>query len=179
DANDEYLFVMRPVVDSDHSARWELPPVSPEVVVQQLLCGRDLETVHRNTLRIQSTHHMLDGAVLSSCVHPLQHDEQRETLLCGKLRLQIAEQIDPHRKRCLRVFAVAKLGCVGWVEVVRQLHSRSGLHSERRDETAQGLQALVRHGCLLYLCRCHRHEVARSGSSLSIQPRGRTRSVRG
>ena len=79
---------------------------APEEVVVALFRGRALEAGDLAGLRIESAHHVLDGAVLAAGVYGLQHDEQGALPFGVKLllqqghMLQIGDRASSVRRRC-------------------------------------------------------------------------------
>ena len=81
-------------------------PRAPEEMVIQFLCGRRLERIHLATLRIDAAHHVLDGAVLASRVHALQHYEQCPPVAGVETFLQPGETLDVLRQHRVGVVLV-------------------------------------------------------------------------
>src|SRR6266487_3292986 len=69
--NDEYLLVVGTVEDADAAALWQPLHRPPEVIVIEFFLRRALERIDLSALRIQTAHHVLDGAVLSCGGHSL------------------------------------------------------------------------------------------------------------
>ena len=93
--NDKHLFVVRAVEDRDLSARRDRGRVPPQVVVSKLLSRGYFEPVDRDALRVDSTHHMADRAVLAGSVHRLQNHEHTVCRLCCEPRLEVGQQRNP------------------------------------------------------------------------------------
>ena len=72
DPDDEHLFVIRPIEDTDVTTLRQTHGRAPEKIVLQLLRRRLLEGVHLATLRIDARHNVLDRAVLPGGVHRLK-----------------------------------------------------------------------------------------------------------
>src|SRR5207248_8093057 len=122
DADHQHLFVVRPVENADAPASRNLCLVAPQVVVGQLVGGRDFEPADVDALRVHAAHHVADGAVLSGGVHRLQDDEYAMGALRRQPRLVIGEQRDPGLEDLLRprpILAVVT-SRRGGIEVVRE-----------------------------------------------------------
>jgi hypothetical protein len=92
------LLVMRAIEDADACPLWESLRDPPEKVVVELLGRRLLERDDLETLRIDTSHDVLDRAVLAGRVHRLEDDEDGvrvsspEKLLCLRELLDSASQ---------------------------------------------------------------------------------------
>ena len=75
---------MRAVEDADATAFGEPLPVTPEVVVVQVLIRRLLEVEYLEALRIHARGDLLDGAVFTGGIHALEYEQERP----GAVRIQ-------------------------------------------------------------------------------------------
>src|SRR5260370_23250487 len=79
--DDEHLLVVGPVEDADPAPAGQRALVTPEEVVVKLFRGWLFEGPDRYPLRVDTAHHVLDGAVLARGVESLQHQEHAEGVL--------------------------------------------------------------------------------------------------
>src|SRR6185503_14192299 len=76
-SDDKYFFVVRPVENSNPAAFWKAPCRSPQEVVIQFLGAGVFETENLTSLRIDTGHHMPDGAVFPCGIHGLKNQQNR------------------------------------------------------------------------------------------------------
>src|SRR5262249_44357879 len=81
-ADDEHLFVVTAIKDSNVSAVRQTFHAPPEVIMIQVLCRWRFERIDLTSLRIHAGHHMLDGAIFACCVHCLKNQEHSPLVLC-------------------------------------------------------------------------------------------------
>jgi hypothetical protein len=62
--------------------------------VVELLRRRFLEAADRHALRVDTTHHVLDRAVLARGVESLEQDQQAEAVLPGQPVLILGEKLN-------------------------------------------------------------------------------------
>jgi hypothetical protein len=93
-AQHEYFLVVRAIEDADPAALGKVAVAAPEIVVIEFFCRRRLERHHLATLRIDSGHDVLDGAVLAGCIHGLEDQQQRPTILRVQHALKFGEPFD-------------------------------------------------------------------------------------
>src|SRR5204862_8177943 len=75
-ADDQNLFVMRAVEDANLAAFGQRLLTSPKEIVIELFGRRLFERHDMTALRINSAHHVLDGAVLAGRIHRLEDYQQ-------------------------------------------------------------------------------------------------------
>src|SRR5215471_14988527 len=80
-AHDQDLFVVRAVEDADAPALGQALDVAPHEVVLEVFPRGLLEREHLASLRIDSRHHVLNGAVLARRIHRLKHKQQGPAVL--------------------------------------------------------------------------------------------------
>src|SRR3954468_17170661 len=100
---DQYLFIVRTVIDPDIPAPGQRFDRPPKEIVPQLLARWLFEAFDVHPLRIYSGHHVLDDAVLSGRVHSLQHDQERAILLGIEHVLQLGKLLNVFGKLRVRV----------------------------------------------------------------------------
>src|SRR5437773_5871946 len=93
-ANDEYLLVVGTVEDADAAALWQRLHRPPEVIVIEFFLRRTLERIDLGALRIQTAHHVLDGAVLSCEIHPLEDKQHGPAILSKEQLLKPHESLE-------------------------------------------------------------------------------------
>ena len=149
DTDDEHFLVVGAVEDADLAASRKASCGTPEVVVVELLGRGLLERVDAHALRIDAAHHVPDGAVLARGVHGLEDDQQPICVLGGEFRLQFGEHLHAVSQRRPGFCLLDVLACVARVEIARQTHTRSRLHSHRRDDATHSGSSTVSHQCTL------------------------------
>src|SRR4030095_2433935 len=77
----KYLFVVTPIKDSDVSPVRQTFHAPPEIIVVEIFRRRRLERIDLAALRIQTGHHMLDGAILARGIHSLKDEKHRPPIL--------------------------------------------------------------------------------------------------
>src|ERR1043165_3768319 len=90
-ADDQYLFVVRPIENPDPTALGEASRSAPQKIVLQLLRTRVLEAEDLAALRIDAGHHVLDGTVLSCGIHSLKDDQESIAVVSIEQVLQLAQ----------------------------------------------------------------------------------------
>src|SRR3954466_16116268 len=76
-AGNQHVFIVRAVEDTDLSLGWSLLMHAPQEIMSQFFRRWSFEGNDFATLWIHSGHHALDRPVLTTGVHPLQHDQHR------------------------------------------------------------------------------------------------------
>src|SRR6266508_3409263 len=74
--DDQNVFVMRAVEDTDEALRRNRFVDAPEIVVRPFLLGGGLERGDGDSDRPAFVEYRANGAILAAAVYPLQHDEQ-------------------------------------------------------------------------------------------------------
>ena len=145
DAHDDDFLVVGAVEDPDLSASRQLLLVTPQVVVVELLAGRDAEPVHDDALRVHAAHHVPDGAVLAAGVQGLQHQQDAVGVLGREARLVVVEHLHARREQALAVLLVEHVARVPGIEVAFQHDLGAGLNPERLDDLANAFETDVFH----------------------------------
>src|SRR6516225_1989062 len=76
DAYNQNFFIVGAVENADSPALRQTLGGAPEKIVIEFLFGRGLEGKDLATLRIDTGHHMFDGAVFARRIHSLKNKEQ-------------------------------------------------------------------------------------------------------
>ena len=74
--DDQHVLIIGTVENPDIASARDAFVQAPQKVVRQFFRRRRSEIVHLDALRIDTSHHMLDGAVLPGSVHRLQNNDQ-------------------------------------------------------------------------------------------------------
>ena len=77
---DQDFFVIGSVEDANASALWQFSRSAPQEVMLQFGGARMLEARYLAALRINSGHHVLDGAVLAGRIHRLENEQYGVTI---------------------------------------------------------------------------------------------------
>src|SRR5437870_11260384 len=94
DTNHQHLFIIGPVENANSSTFWNSAHGAPQVIMIQFFGRRSLERVDLTALRVHARHDVLDDAVLASCIHRLQNQQESPPVLCIKFALQLAQLRD-------------------------------------------------------------------------------------
>ena len=120
-AHDQAFLVMRAVENADPPALGHALGHAPEKIVIELVRRRRLEGVHVAAHRIDAVEDVLDDAVLAGCVHALQDQEHRPSVLGVKPLLQIGEMLGMLGDDFLGLLlADREPAGIGWI-VIRKL----------------------------------------------------------
>src|SRR5690348_12182962 len=139
DSHDEHLLVVRAVEDPDLAALRQPPRVAPQEVMVELLGRRDLEAVHRDSLRVDTAHHVPDRPVLARRIEGLKYDEHAPRILSGEPLLILRQQAHALFEQREPVLLLLDTRLEARVEVLGQLDLRPGLDAERSDELLEPL----------------------------------------
>src|ERR1035437_5155 len=104
DADDEYLFVIRAIEDTDPSALWKTARSAPEEIVFQFFGAGLLEAEYFASLRSDAGHYVPYGAIFTGSVHSLEDEQKRMTVGCVVKLLQCAEVLHVLFKQLLILF---------------------------------------------------------------------------
>src|SRR4029450_11331070 len=85
--DDEHLFIITTIKDSDLTTIRQALHASPEIIVVQVLARGRFEGIHLATLWISPLHDVLDGAVFAGRVHRLKDQQHRPLVLRVELVL--------------------------------------------------------------------------------------------
>ena len=91
--DDEHLLVVGPVEDADPAPPGQRALVTPEEVVVQFFGGGLFEGTDGDRLRVDTAHHVLDGAVLARGVQSLEDQQHAEGVLGGEPVLILGEKL--------------------------------------------------------------------------------------
>ena len=103
-ANDEHLLVIGTIEDADSPAFRQSASRAPEKIVIQFFGARLFETENLAALRIDTGHHVLDGAVFAGSVHGLKNQQHRIAVVRIEQTLQRAQFLDVFAEDFLILF---------------------------------------------------------------------------
>src|ERR1700730_13390835 len=92
--HDEDLFVVGSIEDADPAAFWESTLIAPEEVVIELLGGGLLEVMDVHAFGVETTHDMLDRAVLAGRVEALEDEQHPDGALGRESVLVVGKKAD-------------------------------------------------------------------------------------
>ena len=140
--DDEHLLVVGPVEDADPAPPGQGALVTPEEVVVQFFGGRLLEGTDGDRLRVDTAHHVLDGAVLARGVQSLEDQQHAEGVLGGEPVLVLGEKPYAFGEQCggLRP---RHLAGVARMVVPAQLDRAPWRYPQRFDEVGNEAKTLV------------------------------------
>ena len=87
-AGDQHLLVIGAVEDADPPAFRQFTGGAPQKIVLQFGDAGMFEAEHLAALWVDSGHHVLDGPVLSRCIHPLKDQQHGISVRCPQKLLQ-------------------------------------------------------------------------------------------
>src|SRR4029453_4696019 len=107
--------------DANPAALRQHAETTPQVIVVEIVRGRDAKGVHLTPLWIDARHHVLDGAVLSSRINGLKNKDYRPPILGVEPFLQLGERLDTGCQQLLgNAFVLPlELARIGRVDVLQ------------------------------------------------------------
>ncbi len=112
---------------------------------------RHFEARYVHTLRVHAAHDVTDRAVFAGGVQRLDHDEHAVRVLGGEARLVLAQEVDPELEQLFAIGLLDEAGFVARVEVLGEMHGRSGRNPQGLDCLGDALHShcpsgFVNHG---------------------------------
>ena len=127
-AHDQHVLVVRSIEDADLALARHLLVDAPQVVVGELLGGRDLEGRDRAALRVERLHDLVDRAVLAGGIDALEDDEDRALRLRPEAVLEVGQAVQLLSERRCRRLLVPAVGLA--VVPACEPDARAGLDAE-------------------------------------------------
>ena len=140
--DDEHLLVVGAVEDADPAPPGQGALVPPEKVVVQLLGGGLFEGTDLHRLRVDTAHHVLDGAVLAGRVESLQDQEHAVRVLRGEPVLILGEEIHAVGEQAGGLLT-GHLAGIARIVITAQPDGAARRHHERFDEVGHEAKTLV------------------------------------
>ena|SRR5712691_4522423 len=139
DTNDEHFLEVGAVEDPDPASLGQRLDCAPEIIVVEFFVRWPFERKDLRALRVQAAHYMLDGAIFTSGVHPLEDQERGPAILSIEPFLERDESLETSIEPAGRLSLVLERSRVGGI-VAAQVDSFTGKNAKAIDIHLLGVE---------------------------------------